>query len=274
VTYSVTVNAPGAGSPSGTVKVSDGADQCLGTLPATSCQLASSTPGVKSLIATFAGDVSFQGSASSGAAHVVSGSAHQLGVTRAGSGAGTVTSEDLTIDCGAICTQSYADGSTVTLTATPDAGSVFTGWLGGCTGTAQCSITIAATTSVSATFAPDTIGPQTLDLDDNGAYDALTDGLLALRDLFGLSGASLVTDAVGAGAQRATPAAIAQYVTDVLPRLDVDGNGQADALTDGLLVIRYLFGVRGASLVAGAIGTGATRTTAAAVETYLQSLTP
>ena len=63
-------------------------------------------------------------------------------------------------------------------------------------------------------------------------------------------------------------------VTMFRPLLDIDGNGQADALTDGLLIIRYLFGLRGASLIAGTLGVGATRTTAAAVEAQIQSLLP
>ena len=56
--------------------------------------------------------------------------------------------------------------------------------------------------------------------------------------------------------------------------LDIDGNGAADALTDGLLVIRYLFGLRGAALIQSAVGTGAQRSTAADIGTYLQSITP
>ena len=55
--------------------------------------------------------------------------------------------------------------------------------------------------------------------------------------------------------------------------LDIDGNGTADALTDGLLVIRYLFGLRGASLIAGVVGPLATRTMAE-IEAYTQSLLP
>ncbi|MEO8132496.1 MAG: RHS repeat-associated core domain-containing protein, partial [Betaproteobacteria bacterium] len=58
-------------------------------------------------------------------------------------------------------------------------------------------------------------------------------------------------------------------LNDIRPLLDIDGNGQADALTDGLMIIRYLFGLRGASLIGGAVGPGATRTTAPAVETLL-----
>ena len=56
--------------------------------------------------------------------------------------------------------------------------------------------------------------------------------------------------------------------------LDVDGNGVADALTDGLIAIRYLFGLRGNALIQNAIGPGATRTTAAQIENYLRSVTP
>ncbi len=59
---------------------------------------------------------------------------------------------------------------------------------------------------------------------------------------------------------------------DFSARLDVDGNGSNDALTDGLLVIRYLFGLRGEALIASAIGADATRTTAADIESFLKNL--
>ena len=51
--------------------------------------------------------------------------------------------------------------------------------------------------------------------------------------------------------------------------LDVDGNGNIDALTDGLLIMRYAFGFRGDVLIDGAIGGGATRTSAADIEEYV-----
>jgi len=38
--------------------------------------------------------------------------------------------------------------------------------------------------SMAATFAPDTLAPLRLDVDDNNAYDALTDGLLVSRYLY------------------------------------------------------------------------------------------
>jgi hypothetical protein len=45
-----------------------------------------------------------------------------------------------------------------------------------------------------------------------------------------------------------------------------------ESLADGLLVLRYLFGFRGAVLVGGAVGAGCTRCDESAVEPYLASL--
>lgn len=53
--------------------------------------------------------------------------------------------------------------------------------------------------------------------------------------------------------------------------MDIDQNGVVDALTDGLLLLRYTFGLRGDALIAGAIGSGAARNTAAAIEAYLSA---
>ena len=55
--------------------------------------------------------------------------------------------------------------------------------------------------------------------------------------------------------------------------LDVDGDGSADALTDGVLLLRYLFGFRGATLVAGVDLGGCTRCDATAIEAYLAAHT-
>jgi hypothetical protein len=55
--------------------------------------------------------------------------------------------------------------------------------------------------------------------------------------------------------------------------LDIDGNGTIGALTDGLLVLRFLFGFTGTTLTAGVVGQGCTRCDGAAIAAYLQSLT-
>ncbi|MCL4225096.1 MAG: hypothetical protein KJZ91_11580 [Myxococcales bacterium] len=78
---------------------------------------------------------------------------HTLSVTRAGLGTGTVTSNPAGINCGTDCAEPYNYGTSVTLTAAPATGSVFSGWSGGgCTGTGTCTVTVTAATSVTATF--------------------------------------------------------------------------------------------------------------------------
>ncbi len=75
-----------------------------------------------------------------------------LTLSEAGTGGGTVTSAPAGIDCGATCAASFATGSTVTLTATPDATSNFAGWSGACTGTGACAPVMDGPRSVTATF--------------------------------------------------------------------------------------------------------------------------
>ena len=75
-----------------------------------------------------------------------------LSVTKAGTGAGTVTSAPAGINCGATCSGSFASSTMVTLTAAPATGSTFTGWGAPCSGTGTCAVTVTAATTVTATF--------------------------------------------------------------------------------------------------------------------------
>jgi Divergent InlB B-repeat domain len=76
-----------------------------------------------------------------------------LTVSKSGAGSGTVTSSPAGINCGTACAASYVTGTPVTLTATPAAGSTFTGWTGGgCSGTGTCLVTMTAATTVTAGF--------------------------------------------------------------------------------------------------------------------------
>ena len=77
----------------------------------------------------------------------------EVTVTKAGTGSGTVTSSPAGINCGPTCSASFPNGTSVTLTATPAAGSTFTGWSGACTGTGACNLTMSANRAVTATFA-------------------------------------------------------------------------------------------------------------------------
>jgi hypothetical protein len=112
----------------------------------------------------------------------------------------------------------------------------------------------------------------TLDVDGNGALGALTDGLLYLRYRFGLTGAALAGGVIGAGCTRCDGPAVIAYLDGLGTTLDVDGNGGFSALTDGLLVVRFLFGLGGDALTSGVVGAGCTRCDAAAIVPYLQML--
>jgi hypothetical protein len=77
-----------------------------------------------------------------------------LTVTKRGSGAGTVTSADGKINCGATCSTGYTFGAAVTLTAAAAPGDVFKQWGGACSGPSlTCGLNLNANTSVTATFA-------------------------------------------------------------------------------------------------------------------------
>ena len=109
------------------------------------------------------------------------------------------------------------------------------------------------------------------DIDLDGETAALTDGLLVLRHLFGFSGATLTEGAVTSSATRSDADAIASYLDTNKGHFDIDGDGSTEALTDGLLLLRYLFGFDGATLIEGAVGTDAARTTANEIKTYFDA---
>jgi len=113
-----------------------------------------------------------------------------------------------------------------------------------------------------------------LDIDGDGTASALTDGLLIIRRLFGFTGAALTQDAIGEAATLTDPDEIAIKIDGLVGELDIDLNGEAGALTDGLMIIRHLFGFNGAALVDDAVADDATRTDPEDIAAYLEELTP
>jgi PKD repeat protein len=79
---------------------------------------------------------------------------YSLTVSKDGAGSGAVSSSPPGISCGASCRADFDAGTVVTLTATPDASSSFTGWSGDCSGSGSCQVTIGQTRSVTASFGP------------------------------------------------------------------------------------------------------------------------
>lgn len=88
--------------------------------------------------------------------------AADLKVMKMGLGSGTVTSSPAGINCGTTCDASFGSSVTVTLTATPVAGSTFSGWDGDadgdtgavpdCAGTLTCTVSMSAARSARPVF--------------------------------------------------------------------------------------------------------------------------
>jgi uncharacterized repeat protein (TIGR02543 family) len=143
VAYSVTTN------PSGLNVIADGQTVAtpvvLNWLPGTSHTL--SGPGSQS--------------GTAGTQYVSTGASQTIsvacGAPRASASVSFATQYFLTITAGTGGTVSQssgyeAAGSTVTLTATPSAGFVFSGWQGACTGNGSCQVTMTSPMSVTAQF--------------------------------------------------------------------------------------------------------------------------
>ncbi|MGH8240524.1 MAG: InlB B-repeat-containing protein, partial [Steroidobacteraceae bacterium] len=80
---------------------------------------------------------------------------HALTVTLSGSG--SVTSTPAGIDCGSDCSESYDQGTAVTLSAAAASGQQFQSWGGACAGSSSsCTLSMAAARDVSAQFVANT----------------------------------------------------------------------------------------------------------------------
>jgi hypothetical protein len=77
---------------------------------------------------------------------------YQLTVTKAGTGDGQVTSTPDGINCGYSCSEFFLENSSITLVASPDGNSTFTGWSGACSGFGNCMVTMDTPKSVTATI--------------------------------------------------------------------------------------------------------------------------
>src|SRR5438093_292498 len=75
-TFTVVANAPGSGTPTGNVTVSDGTQSCSASVAAGSCTIAFSAAGGRIVTATYATDGNFAGSTSAGVSQTEIGRAH------------------------------------------------------------------------------------------------------------------------------------------------------------------------------------------------------
>jgi hypothetical protein len=111
------------------------------------------------------------------------------------------------------------------------------------------------------------------DIDKNGSADALTDGLIILRHLFDVSGNDLV-DGVVASDSPLLEHQLLQSLYETLTVADIDNSGHVDALTDGLIILRYLFDVKGSDLINGVVYPGAKRTGHGEITSFMKMMMP
>ncbi|RKQ90446.1 carboxypeptidase family protein [Solirubrobacter pauli] len=69
-------------------------------------------------------------------------------------GQGALSASPGGVGCASTCAGDYADGTAVTVTATPGPGMRLVSWSGACSGTAGCTVVMGADRAVGATFAP------------------------------------------------------------------------------------------------------------------------
>ena len=122
-------------------------------------------------------------------------------------------------------------------------------------------------------FYDNPISNSSWDFDESSSVDALTDGLLLIRYAFGLRGEKLTNAAIGLESTLTTEE-IQGNIEQALVIADIDSDGTFGALTDGLILLRYFFGLRGDSLISGVISPNANRTSAADIEAYIESHMP
>jgi Bacterial Ig-like domain (group 3)/Galactose oxidase, central domain len=275
-------------TPTGTISVSDGASSCNVTLPSATCKLRTVTAGQKQYIVTYSGDGEY--SASTGTVSRPEGDL--LRVERAGSVAGVISYDPLVFHpsgyfifgCGSgssfplvpSCDVLFTSGA-LTLTPVNAEGSTFVGWQGACAGTQSTCVTSrpsAGSLVVRAVFAPTSSLPLKLDIDANGVVDAATDGQLIRRFMSRVHDRALTQSVLGSNPQRTASDEIEDRLNSMTPLLDVDQNGRADAMTDGVVILRFLLGFRNDALTQNAIGVGARRTDPTEISTHLQSMMP
>jgi len=160
-TYTLTVIKAGSGS--GTVAETRGSLSCSSTCTSSTGVglriTLRATPAPGSTFAGWSGACRGQGvcqvtmsQARSVTATFTAVPTYTLTVVKAGPGSGSVVASPGGLDCGDVCSSSYAKNTKIVLSAVPVGGSRFLGWSGACGGRRSCQVTMSQARSVTATF--------------------------------------------------------------------------------------------------------------------------
>ncbi len=147
------------------------------------------------------------------------------------------------------------------------------------TGSGLATVTVRATSLTTGTQASTTLtfNPApvcSFDIDGDGIARPLTDGLMIIRYMLGLSGTPLIQGAFN-------PEGAFANISDINTRLnllrgnnwlDIDDNGTSLAESDGILLLRAMFGLTGTAVTHGALGEAPrNREDWAAIKVYLNT---
>ena len=113
----------------------------------------------------------------------------------------------------------------------------------------------------------------TWDIDGNGDADALTDGLTILKAAFGITGQSMIDGTLAPDSDMSLED-VELSMQKTMSIADIDDNGEVGALTDGLIVLRYLFDITDSKLTEGAISPDASREAHQSIVDHLEKYMP
>lgn len=111
-----------------------------------------------------------------------------------------------------------------------------------------------------------------VDADGDGNSVWSTDGIMILRNLFGMTPEKVVEGAVGPSCTRCTAQDIDSWLTTFNANYDVDGDGNSVWSTDGIMILRDLFGMTPEKVIEGAVGPDCTRCNATDIAQYIDGI--